>query len=102
MTWVASAVDSRFGVENLPYGVFSTANDATHRLGVRIGDEVLDLRRVAESGQGANCPTCSALRAPALNAFMARGREVWTTVRGQVQSVLTDPEMEQHLRPMLT
>ncbi|GIG70737.1 fumarylacetoacetase [Phytomonospora endophytica] len=102
MTWVASAVDSRYGVENLPYGVFSTPNDSAARLGVRIGDEVLDLRRVAESGQCATCPTCSALRAPTLNAFMARGREVWSTVRGQVQSVLTDPGMEPHIRPMMT
>ncbi|KAF4532055.1 hypothetical protein B566_EDAN016127 [Ephemera danica] len=32
-----------FPIENLPYGLFSTASDATPRIGVAIGDLVLDL-----------------------------------------------------------
>ena len=102
MTWVASAVGSRFGIENLPYGVFSTAGDPTPRIGVRIGEMVLDLKQVAERGTCQDCPTCSALRAPTLNAFMACGRQVWTTVRGQLQGMLRDPGMEQHIAPLMT
>src|ERR1043165_2899619 len=94
MTWVASAVDGRFGVENLPYGIYSTRDNATPRLGARIGDEVLDLRGVAEAGQCANCPPCSALRAPTPNPSVARGRGVRTTGRGQPRPAPPGAEME--------
>ena len=34
---------SDFPIQNLPYGVFSTAANPTPRVGVAIGDYVLDL-----------------------------------------------------------
>lgn len=51
-SWVASAniPNSDFPIENLPYGTFSLKNDssATKRIGVAIGDQVLDLSLVAK------------------------------------------------------
>ena len=41
-TWLDVPADHPFGIDNLPYGVFSTAGDPTARVGVRIGDHVLD------------------------------------------------------------
>ena len=45
-SWVASANDpaSDFPIQNLPFGRFRTAGDAAWRIGVAIGDQVLDLR----------------------------------------------------------
>ena len=43
-TWVDGAAGSLFDVDNLPYGVFSRRGEEP-RVGVRIGDQVLDLRR---------------------------------------------------------
>ena len=37
--------DTGFGLDNLPYGVFSTAGSDRRRIGVAIGDGVLDLGR---------------------------------------------------------
>ncbi|GLZ76900.1 fumarylacetoacetase [Actinorhabdospora filicis] len=102
MTWVESAAGSRYGVDNLPYGVYSTEDNAVPRVGVRIGDEILDLRRIVEMGTCADCPTCSALRAPVLNPFMALGRQVWSTVRAQVQGLLTNEDLAHQVRPLLT
>ena len=41
-TWLDLPADTGFGLDNLPYGVFSTA-DGAPRTGVAIGDLVLDL-----------------------------------------------------------
>ena len=46
-TWLDVPDDHLFGIDNLPYGVFSTADDPTRRVGVRIGDQVLDAGAVA-------------------------------------------------------
>ena len=39
-----------FPLENLPYGVFSTAADPSPRPCVAIGDRVVDLRAIARAG----------------------------------------------------
>src|SRR5688572_13247073 len=45
-SWVESANDTHtdFPIQNLPFGRFRTASDADWRLGVAIGDQILDLR----------------------------------------------------------
>ena len=47
ISWVDSANDpaSDFPIQNLPFGRFREAGDAAWRIGVAIGDQVLDLRR---------------------------------------------------------
>ncbi|MFI0445287.1 fumarylacetoacetase [Actinomadura sp. 6N118] len=67
-----------FGIENLPYGVFSISGDAP-RVGVRFGDQVLDLAATLDDATFA---------APSLNPFMAQGRARWTEVREQITGIL--------------
>ncbi len=45
-SWVASAnaADSDFPIQNLPFGRFKISNDNAWRIGVAIGDQVLDLQ----------------------------------------------------------
>ena len=68
---------------NLPYGVFSAGDrDPTApRVGVRIGDSVLDLVPVLGEQVFAE---------PSLNAFMAQGRARWRDVRARITELLTD------------
>ncbi len=90
-TWVESAQneDSEFPIHNLPYGVFSTTNDPAPRVGVAIGNEVLDLRACAEEGLIAvDSEIMHALRQPTLNAFMALGPAAWHAVRGELLALL--------------
>lgn len=49
-TWVPVPADSHFPLNNLPYGVFSTAASPVPRPGVAIGDSVLDLAAVQRAG----------------------------------------------------
>ncbi len=45
-SWVESAnvPECDFPIQNLPLGVFRTAHDSRHRIGVAIGESILDLR----------------------------------------------------------
>ena len=36
---------SDFPLENLPFGVFSTKNDTRHRIGVAIGEYIVDMSK---------------------------------------------------------
>jgi fumarylacetoacetase len=89
---------SEFGLANLPYGIFSdhtAAAGAGPRVGVRIGDSVLDLARVLADGVFAE---------PSLNAFMAQGRARWSEVRAQLTDLLGAGQrhgtVEAALRPL--
>ena len=92
--------DSPFGVQALPYGVFS-CGDGPHRLGARVGDHVLDLAPVAAPDflEGGHLFT-----APSLDPLMAAGPEVWDAVRRWLVRVLTRPSsanrVAEHLLPL--
>jgi fumarylacetoacetase len=53
-SWVASAndPDTDFPIQNLPFGVFSDPVDDIPRIGVAIGDQILDLTTCVEQGLG--------------------------------------------------
>ena len=81
--------DTGFGLDNLPYGVFSHS-DGGRRVGVRVGDHVLDLAALEAHGLiapagGGRQPV---FRQPSLNAFMALGPDAWAAVRGRLQDLL--------------
>jgi len=82
--------DSGFGLENLPYGVFSTDKEPP-RVGVRLGEYVIDLS-VLESHGVVGVPGAGRqpiFDNPSLNAFMALGPDVWESVRSHLQELLS-------------
>ena len=81
--------DTGFGLDNLPYGVFSTP-DGGRRIGVRVGDHVVDLTMLEQHGLIAVAGTGRGpvFETPTLNAFMATGRNAWDAVRGRLQDLL--------------
>lgn len=88
-SWVpgADAVGSDFPLQNLPFGVFSTPDDRAHRIGVAIGDQVLDLDLAA---RGALIPdqVRPACGETTLNALLALGRPDWGTLRARLSELL--------------
>lgn len=85
--------DSHFPIQNLPYGVFSTPGNPP-RLGVRIGDLVLDLAAVSRAGLftgpylSSTHSATDAFSDTTLNEFMALGRPAWREARATLQELL--------------
>ncbi|UIF90959.1 fumarylacetoacetase [Cupriavidus sp. UYPR2.512] len=88
-SWIASANDgqSHFPLQNLPYGVFSTKGQAP-RVGVAIGDQVLDLAALDEAGL---LPAIAkgTFAAASLNRFIALGKPVWSETRKRLTALLS-------------
>src|ERR1700675_229965 len=68
---------SDFPIQNLPYGVFSAKDGLAPRVGVAIGDYVLDLW---ELEQDCRLPVrnVGVFSASTLNPFMALGPKLWS------------------------
>jgi fumarylacetoacetase len=92
-SWVESANDpnSDFPIQNLPYGVFRRrASNDTPRIGVAIGDQVLDVQACVKDEllAGISPEAACALCATTLNQFMGLGRSHWIAVRRAVSALL--------------
>ena len=86
--------DSHFPIHNLPYGIFRPSAGLAPRIGVAIGDAVLDLSVLADRGflNGRKLGGGDALRQPTLNAFMALGPTAWREARGRLTQLLSADE----------
>jgi fumarylacetoacetase len=94
-SWVASANDpaADFPIQNLPYGRFRRrGSDEPWRIGVAIGDQVLDLKLASEQ-----CPwprdaadLLEPLARGDLNAFMDQGPTARRTLRAALSRALAD------------
>jgi fumarylacetoacetase len=80
--------ESHFPIQNLPWGVFSTATDSRPRVGVAIGNYVLDLAALEEAGVLPRISAQSVFRHGSLNWLMAAGRYSWTIIRKHVSEIL--------------
>ena len=91
--WLDLPDGTGFGLDNLPYGTFSTAGGG-RRTGVAVGDLVLDL--AAASGDPVHATG-------SLNAFLAQGPQAWQRQRAALQAWFTDDahrgDVEPHLLP---
>ncbi|MEM9269776.1 MAG: fumarylacetoacetase, partial [Pseudomonadota bacterium] len=86
-SWVDSAnsAETDFPLNNLPYGRFSTAGEAP-RLGVAIGDQVLDVAKTAE----ALPVSTDILHDPrGWNGLMEAGPEAWKALRTALTQLLS-------------
>ncbi len=104
MTWFEVAPGAPFGTEELPYGIFSTdggvpSDRGARRVGVAIGDRVLDLAGMAASAglEG------EVFLQPSLNPLMSLGPDAWAEARQLLQSLLDEESgrdlVEPHLLP---
>ncbi|MGY3645319.1 hypothetical protein ACVWW2_000610 [Bradyrhizobium sp. LM4.3] len=78
---------SDFSIQNLPYGVFSTAANPTPRVGVAIGNCVLDLWELEQDSR-LDVGPLGVFSTSSLNPFMALGPKVWTKTRARVSELL--------------
>ncbi|SFS68340.1 fumarylacetoacetase [Paenibacillus sp. BC26] len=88
--------DSHFPIQNLPYGVFRPLRHpgCMPRIGVAIGDYVLDLEVLDKAGcfDHSRVSGKGVFAQSSLNAFMAMGRDVWREVRSIISRLLDSNE----------
>ncbi len=92
-SWVESAVagSTDFPIQNLPLGIFRRrAANETPRVGVAIGDQILDLAGCASEGLLASLDgrVGAACAASSLNALMGLGPRLWSSLRRRVSEML--------------
>ena len=89
-SWVesANAPDTDFPLNNLPYGVFSTGEEAP-RCGVAIGDMIFDVTAAEADGllAPADRPVFDAAH---WNAFMELGPKAWAFFRDRLTALLSE------------
>lgn len=92
-SFIDVASTSDFPIQNLPYGVFSSSDGLAPRVGVAIGNHVLDLWQLEQ-----DCRLDverGVFAAASLNPFMAQGPEVWSKARARISELLRhdNPEL---------
>src|SRR4051812_40189708 len=94
-SFIDVAPDSHFPIQNLPFGVFKPAQGSA-RVGVAIGDLVLDLSVLEEQGKfrSAKFSSSGIFAADSLNAFLSLGRPAWQKAREIIQRLLASDTAE--------
>ena len=105
--WVESAntADTDFPIQNLPLGVFRKAGSSEHsaRIGVGIGDCVLDLSAAAELGllDVLGTEIVAACQCDSLNHLMMLGRPASSRLRARLTELLSDAHERSRVEPLL-
>jgi fumarylacetoacetase len=86
---------SDFPIQNLPYGVFSTPASPRPRVGIAIGNYVLDLAVLEAERLIDLAPAQGVFAQGSINAFMALGPRVWSQTRARISELLRhdNPEL---------
>ncbi|HLP11537.1 MAG TPA: fumarylacetoacetase [Flavobacteriales bacterium] len=93
-SWVNIPQNSDFPMQNLPFGVFKTENEPA-RVGVAIGNKILDLKAVHVLGYFPNQPyTQDDLAADNLNGIMRLGKALVREFRNRISDLLLDSNGE--------
>lgn len=84
--------NSHFPIQNLPYGVFQPCENSALRVGVPIGEWVLDLSVLESEGFFTEIlgPDSTVFAQRYLNLFLAKGPEIWSAVRLIIHDLLRD------------
>jgi fumarylacetoacetase len=99
----ANAAGSDFPIQNLPFGVFRPAPGQAPRVGVAIGDQIVDVAAAGTSFEGLAGSAAKACVAASLNPLMALGPQSWSALRLALSRALSngaDTSIRTHLVPM--
>lgn len=94
-SWVeaANVKDAEFPIQSLPWGAFRRKGSGeAPRLGVPIGDKILEVKKCVEAGllRGIDTAVGEALCATNLNALLALGPKAWSAARTAISEVLRE------------
>jgi len=99
--------NSDFPIQNLPFGIFNTADDATKRIGVALGESVIDLAALAELGYLNELGMdTTVFTSSSLNAMMGYGKSGTRVLRDRIAHLFdaTNQELQgqaEHLKQVI-
>jgi fumarylacetoacetase len=97
--WLDIAPDHPFGLAALPYGSYTAARHAEeHRVGVAIGDYVLDLTTATDRLMAQRAHL---FRSGSLDEFLAEGELAWAQVRGHLIAWLSQEHFRSGIEDLL-
>ncbi len=97
--WLGIRPDHPFGIAALPYGSYTAAHHAeVYRVGVAIGDQVLDLTTAADRLLPARAHL---FRSGLLDEFLGAGDGAWSQVRAELTRWLSDDECRPAIEDLL-
>jgi len=97
-SWVSVPVKSDFTIQNLPFGVFSVLTDSP-RVGVAIGEKILDLKNLFELGYLNDTPfKLEDFDYNFLNKMMQHGKMAVRQLRNRISELLdeTNQDLQQN------
>jgi len=93
-SWVKVEKNSDFPIQNLPFGVFKTENE-NPRVGVAIGEYILDLKALHILGHIPNQPfQLNAFDTDSLNTMMGYGKKIVSEFRNRLSDILKEDNGE--------
>jgi fumarylacetoacetase len=93
-SWVSIKPNSDFPIQNLPFGIFSTT-DRTARVGVAIGEEILDLKTLHETGYLKSLSfEDTDFENSSLNEMMLKGKSACSQLRNRIGELLDESNSE--------
>lgn len=101
----ANASGCDFPIQNLPYAAFRRHSATGEpRIGVAIGNEMLDIAAVADLLDGAAGHAAAACSDPHLNDLMRLGPTYWAALRSELSELLStaDPDRRSRVETNLT
>jgi len=89
-TWLHTAADTDFPIQNIPFGVFLTRDDVI-TIGTRIGEYAIDLGALHQLGyfEGIEL-TDDIFLQDSLNDFISDGKKTWRLVRNRISDIFLD------------
>jgi len=100
----ANAADAEFPIQNLPFGAYCPAPGSTQRIGVAIGDQILDVAAAASCFDGLAATAAEHCAGPHLNKLMSLGPKAWSALRLALSRGLSadhkDARLQRNLTPM--
>ena len=93
-SFIDVAQNSDFPIQNLPYGVFSTSKEGERRIGVALGEWVVDLAALEAHGYLNIQSGETFFNQGTLNKFIDSGKANWSKVRAELQNLLSAENAE--------
>ena len=94
-TWVFVPENSDFPIQNIPFGIAQI--NGTKTGATRIGDTVVNLSILFESGVFEGILKYNCFAETTLNSFLKLNKQTWRTVRNRISEIFTN-EMDDHLK----